>query len=413
MAKNRESRRARVGVVGTGFIARGAMAVIDRDRTLSITRVLTRREPGSVEGVAPERLTRSLDDLVEHCDLVFEASGDPLHATLVVERALAAGKRVVTMNSEFHVTVGSYFHGAGYLSEAEGDQPGATALLAREAEAMGFRPLAYVNIKGFLDLDPTRENMAYWSARQGLSLAETVSFTDGTKVHVEQVLCANGLGAALIQDGLTAMQVSDIADTDALASAARALGEPVSDFVVAPGAPPGVFVLADHDVRETLPHYGPYEKLLTKGRSAYVLLRPYHLCALEVLKSLRNARDGAPPLLTNGEIPYASVAAIAKRDLRPGTTIEHAFGGFEMRGEAIVAANDLDHVPIGLLAGARLRCSVERGQRIRRSDVELVPSRAAELWEILRARIADFAKSGEGSHPRVRRDDDEATLLVA
>lgn len=380
-------RPTRVGVVGTGFIARGAMEIIELDGSMTVSRVLTRRPLASVGGVPSDRLTSSLDELLESCELVFEASGDPVHATVVVERALAAGRRVVTMNSEFHVTTGSYFHGRGYLTEAEGDQPGAMALLDREARGMGFRPLAYINIKGYLNLDPSRADMEHWSARQGLSLVETTSFTDGTKVQIEQALCANAFGATIIRDGLTARRVDDIADTDSLIEAALRIGQPISDFVLAPGAPPGVFVLADHHVRTTLPHYGPYEKLLTRRRTGFVLLRPFHLCGLEVANTLRKARDGMPPLLTNGRVPEVSVAAIAKRDLPAGTVIEHAIGGFELRGEAVRAARHLDHVPIGLLKGARLRSSVEQGQRLALGDVDLVPSRAVEIWSVLRERV--------------------------
>lgn len=383
------ARPTRVGVVGTGFIARGAMAVIAGDASLRIHRVLTRRPIASVEAVPEGLLTNAIDELLEHSDIVFESSGDPLHATVVVERALAAGKRVVTMNSEFHVTTGSFFEGAGYLSEAEGDQPGAMALLKQDAEAMAFRPLAYVNIKGFLDPTPDRNAMEYWSARQELSLPETISFTDGTKVQIEQVLCANGLGASLVRDGLVGRRVEDITETDFLVEAATAIGGPVSDFVIAPSAPPGVFILADHGVRESLPHYGPYEKLLTKERTAYLLLRPYHLCALEVAKGIRKARDGAPPLLTNGPVPYASAAAIAKKELPVGTLIEHAIGGFDVRGEAVVAADHPNHVPIGLLKGARVRQRVEAGEKIDFGHVDLPESRAAEIWRHLREKIID------------------------
>src|SRR5690606_20518222 len=73
----------RVGTVGTGFIARGAMAVMEADPGLSVQRVLTRRPLASVDGVPPERLTHSLDDLIEHSDVIFAASGDPIHATVV------------------------------------------------------------------------------------------------------------------------------------------------------------------------------------------------------------------------------------------------------------------------------------------------------------------------------------------
>ncbi len=78
------------------------------------------------------------------------------------------GKAVVTMNSEFHVTVGSHFVGAGLVTEAEGDQSGSLAALAEEVRAMGFVPRIFGNTKGYLNLNPKPEDMAYWAAKQGI-----------------------------------------------------------------------------------------------------------------------------------------------------------------------------------------------------------------------------------------------------
>ena len=98
------------------------------------------------------------------------------------------------MNSEFHVTVGSYFVDKGLVTEAEGDQPGVLAQLHEEAISMGFKPLVYGNIKGFLNENPTADDMEYWGNKSGISLDMVTSFTDGTKVQIEQTLVANGLG---------------------------------------------------------------------------------------------------------------------------------------------------------------------------------------------------------------------------
>jgi predicted homoserine dehydrogenase-like protein len=80
-------------------------------------------------------------------------------------------------------------------AEAEGDQPGSLAALHENVRLMGFRPLVLGNIKRFLDKNPAEAEMMHWSAKQRLSLHQTVSFTDGTKLQIEQVLVANGLGA--------------------------------------------------------------------------------------------------------------------------------------------------------------------------------------------------------------------------
>lgn len=371
----------RIGIVGTGFIVNQANQVIAKNPELQVSKILTRRDLDTISNFDRKALTNSMAELIDNSDVIFESTGDPIHSTVVVEEALKAGRKVVTMNAELHVTTGSYLAGLGYLAEADGDQPGATAILKNEAQAMGFEPLAYVNVKGFLNNNPTREDMEYWSERQGLSLVETTSFTDGTKLHIEQAFTANAFGATIAQDGLIGGQVGDIADTDHLVEAARALGQPIADYVLCGSAPPGVFILADNEIASSLPHYGPYEKLLTKGRQSYILLRPYHLCGLEVAKSIMSAVKGEPPLLNNGEVPWVSIGAVAKRDLDNGTEIAHAIGGFEVRGSALKSADNTNHVPIGLLNGARIKQSVEAGKIITFDDVEIPESRALEIWQ--------------------------------
>ena len=378
----------RIGWVGTGFIIREAMSVASKTLPAKVGRILTRRPIETVSGFDPDALTHSIDELLEHSDVIFEATGDPIHGSMVVERALEAGKPVVTMNSEIHVTTGSFFHGKGFLTEAQGDQPGATAQMHDDAVAMGFEPLAYVNIKGFLNPNPSREDMEYWSNLQKLSLPEVISFTDGTKLQIEQALVANGLGADIAQEGLIGGKRKDIFDVDHLVEAARNCGHPIADYVVAPGAPPGVYVIADHDAYERLPHYGPYQKLRTQGDSAYIILRAYHLCGLEVAKSLRDVLEGRrQPLLTNGPVPRISIAAVAKHELTTDTVLHRAIGCFEVRGTCVRTAERPQHVPIGLLDKARIRRTIEPGAIITFDDVDIPESRALSMWMEIRDRV--------------------------
>jgi predicted homoserine dehydrogenase-like protein len=371
----------RVAVVGTGFIARQSSGVLQLPgQPFSISSVLTRREPSAIDFVDSSVVTNSIAEAIDRCDVVFETSGDARHAALVVQAAVEAGKPAVTMNSEFHVTVRSAFVGKGYATEAEGDQPGCLALLKRDAEAMGFNIHALVNIKGFLNNNPPIEDMEYWSKLQELALDQTTQFTDGTKVHIEQVLVANGLGAELVRDGLDPRPVDRIEDSDYLGEIGMGRGVPVSDFVVCGNAPPGVFILADHPVADQLPGYGPYAKLKSSSGKFFVLTRPYHLCALEVSKSIRDAAAGLPVLLDNSPSPRYGVAAVAKRPLVKGTEIPRAVGSFEFRGIGVSIDNNPNHVPICLLDEARLINEVEEGQIITFDDVELPDSYALSLY---------------------------------
>ncbi len=373
----------RIGISGSGYISRGLLYALDGVGEFDVSTVLTRSDPATRKDYPdPGLMTQSLDLFMEKSDLVIECSGDVAHATMVVDRALSAGLPVVTMNAEMQVTTGSYFVGKGYITEAEGDQPGCLAALAEEAEAMGFQPCVYGNIKGFLNHNPTVQEMNYWGSRQGISMERVVSFTDGTKLQVEQALVANGLGATVAVDGLTGPKVDTLEQgRDELVAAAEEAGGPISDYVLSAALPPGVFVLATHSQYEKQRQYlrnykmgdGPY----------YLLLRPYHLCHLEVLKTFRRFMEGRGPLLDNSSRPTVSVAAVAKRTLEPGHRVREGIGSFDVRGIAVRYKDHPGHCPIGLLQNAVVRRRLEAGQLVSLEDVELSDSAAVRAWEAI------------------------------
>ncbi len=369
----------KIGVSGTGMIARGFLRLIKQHYPdLEISRILTRRPFNSFSDFPlAERLTHSIDDLVDHSDLIVECSGDVFHGTEVIERAFEAGLPVVTVNAELQVTTGSYLAGKGFITEAEGDQPGSLAALHEEALQMGFKPLVYGNMKGYLNHDPTPENMAYWARLQGISIDQTTSFTDGTKVQIEQVVVGNGLGATITRQGLEGIASTNLNDSaSVLGMLAERLGQPITDYVIPSGFPAGgVFLVCRHDAeqQQAIEYFklgpGPY----------YTLIRPFHLCSLEVGKTVRRVLAGGGVLLNNSTAPTLGVAAIAKRPMRAGELIERGIGGFQFRGEAVKLAEHPDHVPIGLLRKTALKRAVEPGQIITYDDVDILPSRALEI----------------------------------
>ncbi|MFA7506184.1 MAG: SAF domain-containing protein [Burkholderiaceae bacterium] len=375
-----------IGLVGTGFIAAGFARLVQSRKDYRIAAVLSRRHPASLaEFPCDGAITGSIDELIERSDLVVECSGDPLHATTVIDRVLAAGRPVVTMNSEFHVTTGAWFVGRGLLTEAEGDQPGCLAALHEEAVAMGFEPLVYGNMKGFLDHHPKPESMRHWADRQGFSLNQTTSFTDGTKLQIEQTFIANGMGATISRQGLEGPRTDD---TDGaareLATLAETLGRPIADYIVSGGQPPGVFIAARHQESER----GALRNIKMGDGPHYVLTRNYHLCALEIIKTVNRVFAGGGILLDNSAAPELGVVAIAKRPIAAGQRIEQPIGGFELRGESARLDEADDAVPIGILEGAILRHAVEPGQVLQWSDVDIPDSLAHDIARRLHRRRA-------------------------
>ena len=369
----------KIGVSGTGMIARGFVRLIKKHYPdMEISRVLTRR-PLSTMADFPlaDVLTNSLDELIDNSDLIVECSGDVFHGTSVIERAFEAGLQVVTVNAELQVTTGSYLAGRGFLTEAEGDQPGSLAALHEDALQMGFQPLVYGNMKGYLNHDPTPEDMVYWANRQGISVDQTTSFTDGTKVQIEQVIIGNGLGATITRQGMEGLASTNLDDSASLLGMmAERAGQPIVDYVIPSGYPAGgVFLVGRHD--EDQAQAIEYFKL---GRGPfYTLVRPFHLCSLEVGKTVRRVLNGGGVLLNNSTEPTLGVAAIAKRAMKPGELIERGIGGFQFRGEAIKLAEHPDHVPIGLLRKTALKRAVEPGQIITFDDIDILPSRALDI----------------------------------
>lgn len=365
----------RIGLVGTGFIASGfARLVHHHVSDLTLGAVLTRRPPASVQGFpCTDRFTHSEQELLDKSDLIVECSGDVLHATRIVDIALRAGKPVVTMNSEFHVTTGSYFADKGLLTEAEGDQPGSIAALREEAVMMGFKPLVYGNMKGFLNHHPTPEEMAYWAGKQGISVEQTTSFTDGTKIQIEQALVANGFGGTITRQGMEGPKAADVtkAAIELARGAAERGGQAISDYVLAPGHA-GVFVVGTHDQTE----WKALNYLKLGDGPYYVLVRPFHLCQYEIIKTVRRVLNGGGVLLNNSSQPTVSIVGIAKTDLPVGTRIDRAIGGFQVRGEAARIADVRGHVPIGMIQNAVVTRPVSAGQVLSFDDVELPDSLA-------------------------------------
>jgi len=372
---------SKIGIIGTGFIGNGLLKTLHLFPDMEISAVLTRRNLNDF----PEQsyYTNSLQELIDKSELVVECNGDPVYATGLVSKILEAGIPVVTMDAELHITAGSYLSQKGIFTEAEGDQPGTLAALQRDLVTMGFVPLVYGNLKGFLNYYPTPEEMHYWAEVQGISLEQVTGFTDGTKVQIEQVLVANGLGAVIAQKGMYGYLSEDVEEgSKRLAERAKEIGKPISDFLLNdPKAkkkfPAGVFITAEYADNQARAL-----KYLKLGEGPfYTLIRNYHLCHLEIPKTIHQVLNGNGVLLDNSQKPTASVCVIAKKELEPGTLLRRIDRNFLIRGEAIAIKEAPQHVPIGLMSNVRIKRHVKSGQMLTFDDVEIGDTPALEGWK--------------------------------
>lgn len=374
-----QRRKSRIGIVGTGFIARGLAYLISTSDTFHLSGMLSRRKEEIKNLPIPDdKVSRDTESLLEKSDLIVVATGDPVYNTEVIVKAFAYGLPVVTMDSETQIVSGSWLSRKGFITEAEGDQPGSLAALDKEIRHMGFHPLVYGNIKGFLNHNPTLKDMQFWAKKNGISLSQVTSFTDGTKVQIEQCLVANGLGADIIKQGLIGETSADLNEgAMSLAKRAENFGSTISDYILDKTAPPGVFIVATHNTAQL-----PYLKYLKMGNQGkYVLTKPFHLCHLEIPKTIHQVLNFNEILLNNSINPRISVGAIAKIPLKTGQPIEKGIGSFEVRGESLEIANNPNHVPIGLLSNAFIIRNIEPGQLISFDDVEIPESLALKAWK--------------------------------
>jgi len=342
--------------------------------------VLTRRPIETIRNLPLEKkcLTHDIERIIRTSDLVVECTGDAIHGTEIVEQVLRAGIPVVTMNPELQITSGTILSQMGTFIEAEGDQPGTLAALDAEVKNMGFKPIVYGNIKGFLNHNPTLEEMKYWAKRNGISLPQVTAFTDGSKVQIEQALVANGLGATIAKKGLCRIKSKNYEDgASRLGEIADKIGKPISDYVLSPGSPAGVFVVARHDREQA-----PYLKYLKLGDGPnYSIIKPYHLCHLEIAKTITNVLLGNTEYnFNNGLKPEVQVVALAKRKIKSGEMIDRGLGSFDIRGEAVKIRSLPKGVPITLIHKAKFIKIIEEGQVITFNDVELPKSRALDMW---------------------------------
>lgn len=367
-----------IGVIGTGFVAKHFVMELLRRPAYRLSHVLTRRPVEEVTFPTPQKLTNDVELLVRDADIVFECSGDVNFAATTVPVALAAKKPVMTLNPEFHVTVGSAFVDQGYLTEAEGDQPGCQAALFEEAVQLGFSPLVFGNMKGFLNRTPTEEDMAFWGEKQGISMPMVTSFTDGTKLQVEQALVANGLGGDIAQEELLGPEMDDLqAASDLMAAKAQELGRPIADYVLSRKLPHGVFIVATHDGQQV-----DALRYLKMGEGPYYVIQRNNIFVhLEAFKTLARIVEGKAPLLTNSSKPEISVAAVAKRQLNPGTFIERGCGSFDLRGVCVRISDHPNHLPIGLADRIKLNRIIEPGQVLTIDDVEMPMTAARQAWD--------------------------------
>ena len=319
---------------------------------------------------------RSVTDATQ-VDVVIEATGSPEVSARAALRAIHQRKHLVEMSVELDVTAGSLLkwyadrHGVVYTGAA-GDEPAAIVELYDFATAMGMKVVCAAKGKNNpLDRSATPDAWAAEAQRRGLTPEMLVEFVDGSKTMIEMCAVANATGLVPDVRGMHGPKANkaDFLSVFATKEQGGVLSKPgVVEFVIG-DLGPGVFVVVTTDrprVKQNL-----VLRDMGKGPN-YLLIRPYHLCSMEVPLTASLAVLRRHPTMQPLRNPVAEVIATAKADLAPGTKLER-IGGRTHYGliDTVEAARAERALPLGIAQNCVLKRAKAMGEVITYDDVEL------------------------------------------
>lgn len=406
-----DGKRIGVGVIGCGAMGAGVARQTARTPGMDVVFVADINETAIQRGLAatgkrgvpvtdptnlPPRIpgeetylflgnTEFILEAMKHSGInaLSECSNSIYEAYLYCSAAIQSKAHVILMNAEVDLVFGTTLahqakaNGVVVTSDA-GDQHGVLATMADEIKLWGFKIVQAGNMKGFLNREGNYASAAVWAEKQKLSVIQTVSYTDGTKMNIEQALIGNYLGLTPLVPGMEGPKCADIKDVLDNFSFDQYNGQGRVDYTVGvpwPGG--GVYIVGENHDEEQ--HFLlDYYKVSYK-RPYYLFFRPYHLCHLETPRAIAQAYFDNQAVIAPPVGPMLNnVYAYAKRDLEPGTVIGHAFGGDECYGmvDATAVAEADSHVPLHWFEpiqgqNAVVTTAKKKGEPMRWSDVTI------------------------------------------
>ena len=320
-------------------------------------------------------------------DVVIDATGVPAVGAEIGLRAMEHGKHLVMMNVEADVTIGAYLKaeaerlGVTY-SLGAGDEPSACMELIEFVSAMGHPIVAAGKGKNNpLNVDATPPDYEEEAHRRNMNVRMLVEFVDGSKTMVEMAAIANATGLVPDRPGMhgPSATLGELSKTLIPQKDGGVLSKVgVVDYSIGKGVAPGVFVIAD------MSHPRITERMedLKMGQGPYFTFhRPYHLTSLEVpLTCARVVLHGKADMVPLAK-PVAEVCAVAKKDLKPGDTLD-AIGEYCYRAWIMTApeARAAKAIPCGMLQGGSVTAPIRKGELITYANAAVKPgSKLAEL----------------------------------
>jgi predicted homoserine dehydrogenase-like protein len=370
-----------------------------------------RTEAASLDAAVKNGDTHITEDwkaLVSHpaIDVVVECTGHPIAAVDHCLEAFAHGKHVVNVTVEADAFCGPLLARraaqAGVVySLAYGDQPAMICDLVDWARTCGFPVVAagrghkwlphFCNstpetVWGYYGLTPEQ------AARGGLNPKMFNSFLDGSKPAIESTAVSNATGLQVPSNGLLypPASVEDIPYVTRPISEGgvleqKGMVEVISSLEADGRKIPydirmGVWVTVEAETDYIKNCFEEYNAHTDPSGRYFTLYKRWHLIGLEVGMSVASvALRGEPTGVAIGW--NADVVAAAKRDLKPGDTLDGE-GGYTVWGKLLPSSKSvqLGGVPLGLAHDVKVIRPVPQGQVVTWADVAMdTTTRAYQL----------------------------------
>ncbi|QEN88745.1 homoserine dehydrogenase [Labrys sp. KNU-23] len=397
MERARDKGPVTIGLVGAGQMGTDLIVQIALMQGIRIGAVAVRSRPQNAIAAALSAGHR-LDELVEvanasaidraietgriaittdlealaaagRIEVIIDATGHPESGAIVAEAAIRNGKHIVMLNVEADITIGRHFKAeaekAGVIyTGAAGDEPAAALELVCFARTLGMTVVAAGKGKNnALNFDAVPDDYVEEATARDMNPRVLVEFVDGSKTMVEMVALANATGLEPDKPGLHGPRASkeELAEVLIPVSHGGVLSKRgCVDYTIGKGVAPGVFCVVEPN------HPRVLERMtdLHVGKGPFFTLhRPYHLTSLETpLTAARAVLYGTADLQPLDH-PVAETAAVAKRDLAPGTVLGR-IGEYDYRGWSMRWADARRErlLPLGLAERARVTKPIRKGE---------------------------------------------------
>jgi len=392
-----EGRSIRVVVVGAaGSMGQGICLQTRLTPGLQLVGAVDINEDGLAKAVelakGPVVYNSDLNQVINNVDfdVLVEATTTVEFAAKVCLAAFKKGAHVVLMNAEVDILLGPYLRQAAedagvVITSDAGDQHGVVSRMAKEIQMWGFDLVMLGNIKGFLRRHATYQEMIEPAKERHLNTVQCVSYTDGSKVNIEQALLANAFNGMPLRRGMIGPRCEDVREVFHLFNFGpetkwHADGCYV-DYILGAAPGGGVFVVA-HSNEPLQQQYLEYYK---RGSGPfYLFYRPYHLCHLETPRAIASAFLYKKPIMVPQGKP-TDVYTFAKTELAVGTEIREAIGSDHFYGMIDKRTECEELVPIALFESeAEVKATIikplKKDQPVTWDDVAIEETELLKLY---------------------------------